>query len=97
MRLRYSGDARRQIVAIGDYIARDDASAARRVIGRIRQAARLLASFPGIGRTGRAAGTREWFLGDVPYRIVYERRGNEVVILAVFHTARRRDGDEPAN
>jgi len=47
MRLRYSAHARGQIVAIGDYIAQDSPSAAKRVVSRIREAARLLASFPG--------------------------------------------------
>jgi plasmid stabilization system protein ParE len=64
------------------------------VVGRIREAARLLASFPGIGRVGRAPGTREWVLSDVPYRIVYEVHGDELIVVSVLHTARSRDGDK---
>ena len=59
MRLRYSAQARRQIRAIGNYIAQDSPSAAKRVVARIREAARLLTKFPRIGRIGRATGTRE--------------------------------------
>ena len=65
MRLRYSGDARDQIVGIGEFIAQDSPTAAKRVVARIRDAARLVASFPGIGRTGRSTGTREWILSDL--------------------------------
>jgi len=94
MRLRYSAHARRHIVAIGGYIAEDSPAAAQRVVERIREAARLLASFPGIGRVGRATGTREWVLSDVPYRIVYEVHGDELIVVSVLHTARSRDGDK---
>jgi toxin ParE1/3/4 len=93
MRLRYSGDARDQILEIGEFIAQDSPTAAKRVVARIRDAARLVASFPGIGRTGRSTGTREWILSDLPYRIVYEVHGDEVMILSVFHTARRREDE----
>lgn len=40
-----------------------------------------------IGRMGRALGTRELVLGDLPYIIVY-RVTKRVEILAVVHTAR---------
>lgn len=90
MRLRYSAEARRQIRAIGDYIAQDNPAAARRVVARIEKVTRLLSKFPRIGRPGRAAGTREWVISELPYRIVYELRGNQVTILNVFHTAQNR-------
>jgi toxin ParE1/3/4 len=90
MRLRYSSEARRQIQAIGDYIAQDNPKAARRVVGRIEAAARLLSKFPRIGRIGRVSGTREWVLSDLPYRVVYEIKGGEIMILNVFHTSQNR-------
>jgi plasmid stabilization system protein ParE len=91
MRLRYSAEGRRQLLSIGAYIQQNDPGAAKRVVGRIRAAANLIARFPGIGRIGRASGTREWVLSDLPYRILYELRGGEVMILNIFHTAENRD------
>jgi toxin ParE1/3/4 len=90
MRLRYSAEARRQIEAIGAYIAQDNPAAAKRVVARIKEAARLLSKFRRIGRVGRAAGTREWVLSKMPYRIVYELRDDEIMILNVFHTSQNR-------
>ena len=37
MRLRYSAEARRQIEAIGAYIAQDNPAAAKRVVARIKE------------------------------------------------------------
>jgi toxin ParE1/3/4 len=90
MRLRYSAKARRQIRAIGDYIAQDNPAAAKRVVARLQGVIRLLAKFPRIGHVGRAAGTKEWVLSDLPYRVVYEIAEDEVTILNVYHTAQDR-------
>ena len=41
-----------------------------------------------IGRIGRARGTRELILGDLPYIIVY-RVTDKVEIMAVVHAAKQ--------
>ena len=49
-RLVIAPEARRDLKGIRDYIARDDAEAARRVVTRLRDMARLLAGAPALGR-----------------------------------------------
>ena len=62
------------------------------MIRRIRAKLDLLATagFAEIGRPGRDAGTRELIV--TPYVVVYEvrRDRDELVILGVFHGARKR-------
>ncbi|MGE0852261.1 MAG: type II toxin-antitoxin system RelE/ParE family toxin [Hyphomicrobiaceae bacterium] len=91
MRLRYSVEARRQIVEIHSYITARNPRAATRVVERIRAAAELLAEFPYIGRPSREPGTYQWVVRGLPYILVYEigtPTKDELLILAVFHGAR---------
>jgi toxin ParE1/3/4 len=91
--LKFSAAAREHILQIHTYIAERNPSAASRVVERIRAAAELLHQFPRIGREGRAGGTREWVVRGLPYIIVYEvglPAADDVLVLAVFHGARRQ-------
>ncbi len=72
-----------------EYIAKDNAGAARLVVRRIREAVAMLADNPGLGRAGRITGTRELIVPNTRYIIPYRVRGNRVEILRVFHTSRR--------
>ena len=49
-RLVIAPKARQDLRAIRDYIAKDDPNAARRIVVRLRDLARLLAGAPGLGR-----------------------------------------------
>jgi toxin ParE1/3/4 len=71
------------------FIARDNPSAAARVVEAISAAVELLAQHPALGRPGRVEGTRELVVPDTPYLIPYRVRGHAVEILRVFHGARK--------
>jgi addiction module RelE/StbE family toxin len=75
--------------AIFNYIAKDDAEAARRVIARLLQAIAILERFPLLGRVGRVAGTRELTIVRLPYYAVYHLvNETEIEVIAVIHERR---------
>ena len=85
MRLRWTERARRDLLEIGRYIARDDPEAARRWIQRLRTCAHGAAKHPRSGRTVpefQRDDIREVFLKT--YRIVYLIREETVDVLTVF-------------
>lgn len=89
MRVRWLRNALSNLDAEAEYIARDDAAAARRVVTNIRRAVENLQQFPALGRPGRVMGTRELVVPGTPYIVPYRVRSNTVEILRVFHAARR--------
>ena len=56
-RLVIAPEARQDLRAIRDYIAKDDRNAAERFVMRLRDMARMLAGAPGIGRARPEIGT----------------------------------------
>jgi toxin ParE1/3/4 len=90
MKLRYKTRALRHIESIYDYIAKHDQKAAARVVSRIEHSISRLADFPFSGRPGVVAGTRILVVPGLPYVAIYRVREEEVDIVAVLHTARRR-------
>jgi toxin ParE1/3/4 len=70
-------------------VAGDNPAAARRLIDQIEEGAELLSGHPGLGRTGRVRGTRELVIAGTPFIVVYRTDGNQAVVLAVLHGARR--------
>lgn len=88
MKLRFTPQARSDLVEIHDYIAQENPSAARRAIQIIRKAANALSGNPLVGRPGRVVGTRELAVGRFPFLLAYRVDINEVQILSVIHTAR---------
>ena len=74
------------------YIAADNPTAARKVLGRIEATAQGLGRLPS-GRRGRVHGTYEKSVVDTPYIIAYAMNplssgAEQIVILRVIHTAR---------
>lgn len=85
MQLRWTDRARRDLLAIGRYIARDNLSTARRWVERLRERARQAAATPLAGRVVpelQRDDIREVFLRN--YRIVYRVRENAIDVLTVF-------------
>ena len=80
--------ALRNLDDIADYIARDDAEAAQRIVRRIVERVAGLAFFPRIGREGRIAGTRELVIAGTPYIVLY-RITERVEVLRIRHGAQR--------
>ena len=85
MKLRWTERARRDLLDIGDYIARDNRTAARAWVERLRNRARKAAHAPQAGRVVPEFGrddVREVFLRT--YRIVYRIREDAIHVLTVF-------------
>lgn len=89
MRVVWTRAALFHLEEIQDNVAQDSPMAAHGLaIALTERPNRLLAANPMIGRIGRARGTRELVLGDLPYIIAY-RVTDQVEILAVVHTAKQ--------
>jgi len=89
MRIRWTEQAVKDLAGIKAYIARDSLMLAQLVVVRLYTAVDQLALFPDSGRIvpeRNDPSLRE--LVRPPYRIVYERTDDQVVILTVFHAAR---------
>jgi plasmid stabilization system protein ParE len=92
VRLRFTPRALRQFSSIAEFVAKDDAAAARRVGERIRSVCGLLADVPGMGRAGVLAGTREMSVPGLPYVIVHRVTTDEIVVLGIYHHRQLRPG-----
>ena len=85
MRLRWSRQARDDLLEIGRYISRDNPVAARRWVERLRQRARQAAELPLAGRV-----VPEYSLPNLrevlvrSYRIIYLVGENAIELLTVF-------------
>ena len=88
MKLRWSEGADRDRGEIIGYIWRHNPAAARRMDALFDAASTRLEMFPHIGREGEIPGTRE-LIPHRSYRLVYEIRDNEIVIVTLVHTSRQ--------
>ena len=89
MRVRWLRKALQNLDEEAEFIAIDDAAAARLVVQRVLDAVALLAQQPGLGRPGRVQGTRELVVQKTRYIVPYRVRQDCIEILRVFHTSRR--------
>jgi addiction module RelE/StbE family toxin len=93
MGLRWSASAEDDLRDIFQYIRRANPSAARAILDRIEDGARLLLDHRHIGRPGRRAGTREKPIVGTPYVLIYAVDRDAVEIVRVLHGARDWPGD----
>lgn len=90
MRLRFSLRARSHLAAIKAFWGSRSQAHADHIGWSIQATARLLRDLPNIGHVGQVDGTREIIVRGLPFVIVYEISigdQDEVIVLAVFHTA----------
>ena len=93
MKIRFLSVAFRDLEAIEKYIARENPAAAQRVVGRIARQIDKLNHIPYLGRPGDVPGARVLVVPRLPYVVIYEIAGSEVVILGVMHGARNWQND----
>ncbi len=77
--------------SIQDFIARDNPTAASRVIEDIQENIEKLVDFLSLGPRGMIAGTRELAIIPLPYVVAYRFKHDVIQILAILHTARDRE------
>lgn len=87
MQVVWTRTALSDLDGIQDYVAQESPMAAYRLAQDLYQRPAILADAPTMGRSGRAPGTRELVLADLPYIFAY-RVTDKVEILAIVHTAR---------
>lgn len=90
MRLRWLRQALRELDEEAAFTALDDERAAALVVRRVFDAVAKLRESPALGHPGRVPGTRELVMLKTPYIVPYRIQGNEVHLLRVFHSSRRR-------
>ncbi len=73
--------------AIAQYIARDNRPRAVSFVGEIKGKIEMLERFPGLGRPGRVAGTRELVVHE-NYVVAYRVKDKDLQIIRVQHVAR---------
>jgi plasmid stabilization system protein ParE len=93
VRIRFLSAALRDLDDIEEYIARDNPTAARAVGRRIAEYIDKLNAIPYLGRPGAAPGTRILVVPRLPYVVIDEVRGREIMVLGVTHGARNWQAD----
>jgi len=58
------------------------------MMDRIVSAVEMLVRFPGMGRMGRAEGSRKLVVTGTPFVVAYRVKRDQLQVLAVLHGAR---------
>ena len=96
MKLIFDEKALVDLEGIYNWIAKDNATAARAVVERLFASTEHLAAFPQMGRVGRDERTFEWVVPRLPYIVIYEVHAGRdaVIVTAVVHGAQDRDAED---
>jgi addiction module RelE/StbE family toxin len=85
VKLVWSESALHQFTQLFEYIAAQNPDAAERIADQIDEAALSLLDFPEMGSPGLRAGTRKRVVTGTRYLLTYAIRGENIVILNVWH------------
>jgi toxin ParE1/3/4 len=89
MKVRYTATALIEVDEIFAYLSEHNPTAAKRVVARVEQTIRNLATFPDMAQECDERGTRRMPVGRYPFIVFYTVEADEIVILHVRHGARR--------
>ena len=89
MRLRWTAGALRDLENIVDHLFDKTPQHAPRLTRSIYEAVAALRTFPGRGRAGKKAGTREFVMASLPYVVVYQVGGDLVHVVRILHGAQQ--------
>jgi addiction module RelE/StbE family toxin len=87
MTIRWTPTALRDLESLHAYIAEDSDEAAAAMVEKILAALESVLCFPGMGRKGRVAGTREFVAP--PFVVTYQVKRGVIRVEAIIHGARR--------
>ena len=87
MTIRWTPTALRDLESLHAYIAEDSDEAAAAMVEKILAGLESVQRFPGMGRKGRLAGTREFVI--LPFVVTYQVTEDVIQIEAIIHGARR--------
>lgn len=89
MQVRWLRRAGRDLDAEVAFVAKENPRAAAEMAAYIDARVSALSEQPAMGRPGRVLGTRELVIDRYPYIVPYRLAGQEIQILAVFHSRRQ--------
>jgi len=89
VKVRYTANAKAELAAIFAYIARDNPDAADAVVRRVEEIVSRLAAFPQTSHPSDAPSVRVAPLIRFPYSVYFKIENDELLILHVYHGARR--------
>lgn len=89
MNIVYAPAAQKDLESLISFIAEDSPQNANLILDRIEEQIQLLATQPQMGRPGRVPQTRELIVTNTPFIIPYQVKDEALIILRVYHSARR--------